>query len=1153
MCDRKITDRAGNITADELFGRVHDIIAMSNSDAGTHINRMMHETLVLACHVGVKGTGQAFGNIFSQVDFICRHFRISAADKYAIQRMRRHSNHAAPLPHEDMLYDIRALCLLISAVFNTPIPASITPLIPTENKPTEKAEAINARYIRCIVKSLDGCVITAETEQEWANGDITIDCKDGDFEYIAGIAHTGTQLNLLDCSVEGNAVKPRVVVFEPDFLTDISTIAACFKEYGHNPLAYTVNRMQPKANTYATLLGNFAGSALDDMVSDREGYCMAETLRSNFRDKAMEYCACTDFNGTKFKDDAATQTRNIKKTAEVLAREYDMNRVTVEPSFICEQLGIQGRIDMMTTDMRLLVEQKSGRNMNIENRRANTFGSMQTESHYVQLLLYYGVLRYNFKLGSGTTDIRLLYSKYPPEDGLLAVAFYRKLFLEAIKTRNLIVANELKIASDGFESVIDSITPEALNTAGDCSAFFHRYIYPQIEAVTAPLKAMTLLEREYFCRIMTFIYREQRTGKLGAQEGVTGGAADLWNMPLEEKLDSGNIYTGLTLTRKEKSDVRGGYDIITLGIRHKDSDFMPNFRRGDSVIMYSYAEDKVPDVRENILYKGCIAEMSSDEIVIALTDGQRNERFMDDVERTDGNGNRIEGNGKTRFVAVEHASSDASANNAIRGMHELITSPRHRKELILAQRKPQRDTSARLSHSYNPAYDDILLRARQAKDYFLLIGPPGTGKTSMALRYIVEEELGNGNNGKEASILLMAYTNRAVDEICGMLEDARIDYLRLGNRYSCDERFRHRLIAEAVEENPRLDYIRRLIASSKVVTCTTSMMMSRPYVFRIKHFSLAVIDEASQILEPNIIGLLASHYTGSDREVRCCIDKFILIGDHKQLPAVVQQDGSESVVDSRAMHDIGMYDCRNSLFERMINIERANNRTEFIGVLNRHGRMHPEIADFPCRMFYRKERLKPVPLPHQQETELNYAGNGTGDSVDWMLKRHRMIFIPSPECRKPDISDKVNTAEAAIVADMAHRIYRYYGKDFDASRTVGIIVPYRNQIAPIRKELEKLEQPELEKISIDTVERYQGSQREVIIYSFTIQNRYQLEFLTGNSFSEEGFIIDRKLNVAITRARRQMIITGNIKILEKDPVFGRLIEYVRAKGGMADI
>ena len=100
----------------------------------------------------------------------------------------------------------------------------------------------------------------------------------------------------------------------------------------------------------------------------------------------------------------------------------------------------------------------------------------------------------------------------------------------------------------------------------------------------------------------------------------------------------------------------------------------------------------------------------------------------------------------------------------------------------------------------------------------------------------------------------------------------------------------------------------------------------------------------------------------------------------------------------------------------------------------------------------------------------------------------------------------------------------------------------------IRKEIEKLGMPELENISIDTVERYQGSQRDVIIYSFTIQQRYQLEFLTANSFTEDGRVIDRKLNVALTRARKQLILTGNIPTLQKSQVFNRLIQYVKQNG-----
>ena len=120
-----------------------------------------------------------------------------------------------------------------------------------------------------------------------------------------------------------------------------------------------------------------------------------------------------------------------------------------------------------------------------------------------------------------------------------------------------------------------------------------------------------------------------------------------------------------------------------------------------------------------------------------------------------------------------------------------------------------------------------------------------------------------------------------------------------------------------------------------------------------------------------------------------------------------------------------------------------------------------------------------------------------------------------------------------------------HGAKFDVDRTVGVIVPYRNQIAMIRREIALLNLPQLHAVSIDTVERYQGSQRDVIIYSFTVRNPYQLDFLTSNCIEEDGHVIDRKLNVAMTRARCQLLMTGNVSVLSRNPVFAELIRQYK--------
>ena len=90
-------------------------------------------------------------------------------------------------------------------------------------------------------------------------------------------------------------ITPRLIVVEPDYLVDMQSIATCFTAFGHHPLLYLLNLMKPRANTQATLLGNFAGAALDDIINSHGKYQMNEqTVKTNFREKAREFCTCPD-------------------------------------------------------------------------------------------------------------------------------------------------------------------------------------------------------------------------------------------------------------------------------------------------------------------------------------------------------------------------------------------------------------------------------------------------------------------------------------------------------------------------------------------------------------------------------------------------------------------------------------------------------------------------------------------------------------------------------------------------------------------------------------------------------------------------------------------------------------------------------------------
>ena len=1141
--------------AHELFSRIVDILS-APSEAQALI---MHETLVIACHEGLKNTRHGFGNLSSQVESLCRQHNIAPQDIVAIQKMRRHSNSNAPILPEDVAYDCRALAIFVSAVVQEAIPSFLVGKIPARGRTTENIQITNYRYIRCIVREWDESTIqVAVTNQDSSEELLTVDYMNTpdyiDFSYLHPMLREGMQLNLLDCTVTRKKVVPRLIVVEPDYLIDISTIANCFETYGHHPLLFTVNRLTPRLSNKHIVLGNFAGSALDDIINHPAEYDIKETFRSNFREKALDYATCPDFDAASFKQDAERQVENIKEIVDEIFQTFDREKAILEPSFVCERLGIQGRVDLMTTDLKLLVEQKSGKNTFIERKYKNPHGSLHVEKHYVQVLLYYGILQYNFQLSPKNAHIQLLYSKYPLPDGLLEVEPLQKLIREAIRFRNQAVATEFWMADNGFDRMLPLLTPQTLNLEKQNDNFYNRYLLPQLTETLAPLHQLNDLERAYFTRMMTFVIKEQLVSKVGVQEGVGNSNADLWNMPLAEKKETGNIYTGLTIIEKERSSSFNGYDTITLAVPQQGEDFLPNFRRGDMIYLYAYKKNEAPDVRMSILFKGSLQEIHGDRLVVHLNDGQQNPDL-------------ISGD----YFAIEHAGSDIGGTSAIRSLYTFITSNEERRQLLLGQRAPHVDKSLTLSRSYHPDYDEIILKAKQAQDYFLLIGPPGTGKTSQALQFLVREQLAgniysqptsaysaeNSKHNKpsetintqhstpntQTAILLLAYTNRAVDEICNMLTENELDYIRIGNEFSCDPKYSDHLLKEVLDDNATLNSIKSTLADARIVVATTSTMNSNAALFNIKHFDLAIIDEASQILEPNIIGLLTSQHRGG-RAIR----KFILIGDHKQLPAVVQQSDTEVLVEDETVKAIHLNSCANSLFERLILTERAAGRTDFIGTLHKQGRMHPDIADFANRKFYAREQLECVPLAHQLEQTLNY-NEASEDETDDVLKAHRMIFIPSKPCRQLNISEKVNTEEARIITDLLRRLYRQLGNNFDPQKSVGVIVPYRNQIAMIRKEIEKLGIPELEEISIDTVERYQGSQRDIILYSFTIQSRYQLDFLTANTFYEDGQPIDRKLNVAITRARKQLILTGNEPTLRQNQIFAELIDYIKEKGG----
>lgn len=1110
----------------DLFNRIerihHQPTAAPDNLQAKYI--LLHKVLEQACYELTTGVTLSFANLFSRLDYICKEKKMTPSDRYAIQTMRRNCNAAMgdrfQADMQEYLYDLRALVRFVSLGFEEDIPASILPEIPHSNRPYQGTRLSHIPYVRASVTSWNDTQIFAATDSETDPFIIINYAKggyDGDLLYLKDLLSENLPLNLLDVRVdEENHYIPNLIVIHPDYLIDISSLAACFREYGHHPLNYFMNKIKPRANTAPILMGNLASQFLDDYINEQpqEPVSYPRTIKKFFAASALDFCTCplpADFHAQ-----AQAQMMNIRSFVhDVLPhniRNFNKKNTLLEASFICEKLGLQGRVDMMQKDFQVLIEQKAG--------KRDEYHRRHKEDHFIQMMLYQGVLMYNFGQETAHMQTFLLYSKYA--DGLLIEHFAENLFRESIKLRNYIVHNEMRLSDGAIGEIVDSLSTDLLNELQIGGKLWNDYQEPQLQTAINTLKRCTPLERAYFNRFFTFVSKEQILSKTGGSNDASHGFAGNWHIPLHEKLEAGNILTGLTIQEKQSSGPGKGYDLIELHIPAQDEDFLPNFRTGDMVILYAYKEE--PDMRKQILMKGNILELQPDRMTLVLRNGQQNKDIIGSQEEV---------------FAVEHDFSDTSANNGFRGLYAFLSAQADRKELLLGVRPPAQLEGVKQNGDYG-RFNELILKEKQAKDYFLLVGPPGTGKTSCALRFMVEEALSE----PDTSILLLSYTNRAVDEICAMLTDSgiadRTPFIRIGNELSCDKRFVPYLLKYSLDDCPKLTDIQQKMARTRIFVGTTTAINNRLNLFTLKHFQLAIIDEASQILEPDLIGILSARHQQHN-----AIDKFVLVGDYKQLPAIAQQSAEEAAVTDLLLRNIGLEDCRNSLFERLYKSSPDTCRS----ILHKQGRMHPAIAEFPNQTFYYREQLESVPLPHQLEETPYEAGLTPQDTIDQLLLERRMVFIPAEAPDHLTCSDKTNPNEARIVATLLGHIYRLTESRFDPNRTVGVIVPYRNQIAMIRKEIARLQLPALQDISIDTVERYQGSQRDIIIYSFTIQNFSQLNFLTANTFQEGNFLIDRKLNVALTRARKQLLLTGNPHILGANITFYKLMEYIRLHNG----
>ena len=423
--------------------------------------------------------------------------------------------------------------------------------------------------------------------------------------------------------------------------------------------------------------------------------------------------------------------------------------------------------------------------------------------------------------------------------------------------------------------------------------------------------------------------------------------------------------------------------------------------------------------------------------------------------------------------------SELSTDRMLTAIHDaLLQQSRDEKAVLFGDEAPEFADIGETFVENNPAQDRAVRRAIGAEDFALIHGPPGTGKT-YTLATLVEALVERGDR-----VLLSAFTNRAVDNAVEALFDQGVDdVVRMGTETGVREDLQHVRLDPAGDPAGRA----ATLSDAPVVAATTATCGSR--IMREQAFDVAVIDEAGQLTEPGALAAVAR------------ADRFVLVGDHQQLPPVVRADGE--AIDDAA-------DLSESLFERLIDAH-----PEAGVLLNRQYRMAQRIQAYSSREFY-DGQLRPATGEIAGQTLADL--NGVDPSALPSHLQDRVTFVD------PDgqADGNTNPDEAAAVAET---VDAYLTAGVDPS-DVGVIAPYRAQVAEIGQRVP-------EAVTVDTVDRFQGSSKEVVVVSFVATGS-----LDGPIFEDY-----RRINVALTRAKRALVLVGDAEALRTDERYHRMVEW----------
>ncbi len=864
-----------------------------------------------------------------------------------------------------------------------------------------------------------------------------------------------------------------LIVIEPDYLVDASALARCFSPRYNSAYFNLLNRLEIFQGNKFTLGGTLINEILDHLFQEPE-LSFEEGWLYALEKHKVEAAQLSPPELQSIKQDLVAQFGTLRKVFQERSSE---ERLIAEPTFISSVYGLQGRLDVLKE-----FSQQPKRKEIIELKAKKSFPEVQRigwPNDLIQIACYNLLLDSTFEGRRGTSS--LLYSKdqaNPLRDcGRLN---YEK--QQAMQMRNRLVRLDWEV-SKGNSRIFNNLANNLFDKG------LPKFTEEKVEAFRQVWQQANEAERSYFVEYFGLVMREQIVAKVGGISGIepSEGFASLWKSSDEEKRDAFTLLDELQVLTFDAEARR-----LYLQ-RPEKSVSVTAFREGDIIVLYPRSAAAPVSVA---LLKGNIVALNNETLTLQLWT-----TYLDET---------LFSNSQVRW-AIEPNLMEKGYLHQTASLAEFLRADRRKKDLLLGTLRPTFDHTFTLAHrpDLNEEQNQILRKALSARDYFLLQGPPGTGKTSRMLKSMVEEMY----QGSRETIVLLAFTNRATDEICEKVKQVCQDnFIRFG-QLSAESAY----YAQSLHSSQTLKEIRERLDNTRVFVSTVASFLSSFHY--LKRFDTLIVDEASQLLEPHLCGIIPR------------FKRFFLIGDEKQLPAVVTQPQRFCHTKNEALNHIGITDLGQSVFDRLIANAKAKDWNDCYAMLSYQFRTHEVIARFFNDQFYKSLQVG----SDRQKAAWDWFDPESEDANERFLAKGRLLFISTAQ----EVESKFNRAEAIKVVELVQtiaRVLRARGRFSEES--IGVITPYRAQIAEITRLLPADLQ---QKVTIDTVERYQGSERDVIILSMSLNYPAMLQNL--QSFNADKSV-DRKLNVALSRTREQLVLLGNEAILRKGKFYERLLDYI---------